>query len=680
MNRPNYIFDKTLIFRQIPFFSGLNFFERRLVFDTLEIAEYRQGETIYSQGDPPDAFYFIITGRVQIFTPGDQKEEILEIIHRGKYFGFISLLTEESHSVSARAINDTVVAKIPRENFNTILKSIPRLAIDLSQMLSRRLKRKDSHSKTIFESTIIGVYGDERLGISVATYAVNLALGLKRETGKKAVLVDILRRDVSSAQVLDISDTNSFIERQVFVHAEEVSQKITHHSSGIDVLSVRTKSIDVALVPFLISLLTMLVNDYHYCFLPLLSDLGQEAYKLLAQTDLVHWLVSPNSTLLNEMTQGMLESGLWVDDSVKKKVKLIVLEEGVVHGKGPRLSRSEEASIFHQPIFATLPSLDKSNYLIDENYADPYSKTIRRITRQIGEALVGLALGSGAAMGLAHIGVLKVLEKENIPIDLVCGSSIGAFIGALWCSGYSAKEVEEIVLSNKDKPYLFGLDDLAFPLHGLIRGKHIRSFLNRYLKDKTFHNVKKAFKVVACDCMAMRQVVFDSGKLSDAVMASISIPGVFQPYKIANNYYIDGGILDPLPTDVLVESGAKKIISVNVLPSSEEIERTRELINKGLVFGTGQNAPFDKIFKYFRLKKKEFLKPNIFDVIVSSLQSMEYALAQLNSLSQSDVALHPDMTAIYWASFDHAPDLIKRGEEEALLHLSAIKELVTRFD
>ncbi len=225
-----------------------------------------------------------------------------------------------------------------------------------------------------------------------------------------------------------------------------------------------------------------------------------------------------------------------------------------------------------------------------------------------------------------------------------------------------------------------GWNDLTFPLHGLIQGNYIRAFLNKYLKDKTFYDIQRPLKIVACDCLTMRQVVFDSGRLIDAVMASVSIPGVFQPYKIADHYYIDGGILNPLPTDVLVDAGARKIIAVNVLPSPEEIERTRELITKRALLEAARRSPFKKAVSLIQHKQEGFLKPNIFDVIVSSVQSMEYALAQLSSLSQSDVTLHPDMTAMFWSAFDHAPDLIKRGEEETLLHLSQIKELVARSE
>ena len=121
-----------------------------------------------------------------------------------------------------------------------------------------------------------------------------------------------------------------------------------------------------------------------------------------------------------------------------------------------------------QQIFATFPRPHKNGFFFaQDDFIDPYSKAIRRIARQAGEVLVGLALGSGSAMGLSHIGVLKVLEKEGVPIDIVCGSSMGALIGTLWCAGFTTSEVENMILKNKDKKYLFGIDDLAFRRMGL---------------------------------------------------------------------------------------------------------------------------------------------------------------------------------------------------------------------
>ena len=655
MDRPSLLFDKSLVLRYIPLFNGLNFFERKIICGALEIVEVKRSQMIYAQGSPQDAFYCILSGRVEIFIDKDGRQETLEYIHRGKYFGFISLLTGEPHSVNARAVNDTVLAKISQRDFNAILKSIPRLAIDLSQMLSRRLKRKDIHPKSIFESTIVSVYSDDVDLLDSSLYTLNLALALKRQTKKQVIVVDAAAKGGVVCEALQLGSCSGFLPPGKFFHAEDVNSKIIRHQKGIDVLRVsfdEQKKFDTAL---LVSILTLLANDYHYCIVVLTSDSAPEVFKVLSQSDVVHLLVAPDASSVKQMFAAMDKSGVWQDSELKKKIKLILFEEGDTHGKGAQLRGEEEAALLHQPIFATLPRPHKHGFFFaQDDSLDPYSKAIRRIARQMGEVLVGLALGSGSAMGLSHIGVLKVLEREGIPIDVVCGSSMGALIGALWCAGFTAFEVENIILKNKNKKYLFGVDDLAFPIHGLIRGKHVHNFLKRYLGELTFCDIKRPFKVVATDCVSMKQVVFDSGKLVDAVMASVSLPGVFVPYKIADHYYIDGGILDPLPTDVLVESGAKRIISVNVLPSPDDIERTSGIKNKG------------------RLER-----PNIFDVIVSSVQSIEYLLAQMSGLSQSDVILHPDTTAVSWADFEKAKDLIKRGEEEAFLHLKEIRELVS---
>ncbi|HAJ56929.1 MAG TPA: hypothetical protein DCL35_04080 [Candidatus Omnitrophica bacterium] len=680
MEKPPYLFDKSLIFSHIPLFADLKPQERKLIFDSLEIVEVKRSEVVYRQGQPPDAFYCIVSGRVEIFIECPNGEETLEHIHRGKYFGFISLLTGEPHSVSARAVNDTVIARIAKEDFSAILKSIPRLAIELSQMLSRRLKRKDLHPKSIFESTIIGVYGGQKIDDDALLYSLALSFGLQSQTKKKVIAVHLSNAENLIGETLGVAPAGGFEAKDQFFHPDEVFKKITGTGKGFDMLRVFTGAQNPQLAPALVSLLTMLVNDYHYCVIHLPSGLGHDVFRVLAQCDLAHIVVEADAQAIKDSSNVLYMSGVWTDTEFKKKTKLIILEEERAHGKGPKLSCELEESLFHQPIFATLPPVGEGPLVLDEDFSGPYLKAIRRISRHIGEVLVGLALGSGSAMGLSHIGVLKILEQENIPVDIVAGSSMGALIGALWCSGYTAVEVEDIILANKEKKYLFGADDFTFPLRGLIRGRHIQRFLKRYLKDKTFCDIKRPFKIVACDVSSMRQVVFDSGRLVDAVMASISIPGVFEPYRIADNYYIDGGIIDPLPTDVLIESGAKKVISVNVLPSSDEIERTYEILNKKETEECASRPWWRRLISFSKSKTCAFLRPNIFDVIVSSVQSIEFSLAQISALSQSDLNLHPDMTAISWAAFDKAQELISRGEEEARLHLNELKDLLKRVD
>ncbi|MBU2258731.1 MAG: cyclic nucleotide-binding domain-containing protein, partial [Candidatus Omnitrophica bacterium] len=184
-------FKKELILKEIPLFVGLSTKELILIKESSSLVEYRKGQVIYKEGTNPSAFYCIVFGRVVISALDFQgKETILEYLHRGKYFGIISLLTGEPHSVSAKAINDCLLLVINKEEFDFLLKKISSLAIDLSRTLSRRLKRKDIHAKKIFESTIISVFSSyPRAGKTI--YAANLGFGLKKETHKSVVILDI---------------------------------------------------------------------------------------------------------------------------------------------------------------------------------------------------------------------------------------------------------------------------------------------------------------------------------------------------------------------------------------------------------------------------------------------------------------------------------------------------------
>lgn len=678
MEGTSLLFDKSLVLGYIPLFSDLGLFEKKLVIDSLEVVQYSKGETIYRQDEPPGAFYCIITGRVRIFVDKDGRQETLEDIHRGKYFGFISLLTGEPHSVSAVAVNDTVIARISKDRFEKVLKRIPRLAIDLSSMLSRRLKRKDVHPKSIFESTILSVYADPFIERDSALYSLNLALSLKKETGKRVILVDLAARNSVIRAALHIEQGPCAINLGQLSSKEDIFRNIVRNKEGIDVLRVGYNPQSLSQAPALTALLTLLVNDYHYCLLHLPQDFGPEAFKILAQSDVVHLLTAPEADSVRRLSKLIEISGILGKQHLKKNVRLLVVEEKGTHGKGKVLSVYQEELLFRLPVFATLPPQPQGEpLLVTREPLAPYSKAIRRISRQLGEVVVGLALGSGSAMGLSHIGVLQILEEEGIPVDIVSGSSIGAMIGAFWAAGYSAGEIETIILKNNKKAYLFGLDDLVFPLRGLIRGRHVRSFLRRYLGAKTFRDMKRPFYAVACDARTMEKTVFESGKLIDAVVASLSIPGVFSPCRIGGKFFIDGGIIDPLPVDALVSAGARKIIAVNVLPSHEEMTRTYFL---SLEKRTKPDFQKQGILRYpwyfFRSRFEEWLDPNIFGIIVSSVLSMQYVMAQWRSYGQFDVYLHPDMSGISWSNFEHAGELIERGRREAKSRISQVRALI----
>ncbi len=177
-----------------------------------------------------------------------------------------------------------------------------------------------------------------------------------------------------------------------------------------------------------------------------------------------------------------------------------------------------------------------------------------------GRKRVGLALGGGGMRGMAHVGVLHVLEREGIPIDCVAGTSVGSLVGAGYAAGLGAQELQE--LANRIR--WRDIARLAWPRRGLVSFEKLERWLERTLGDLTFADLRVPYAAVAADMATGELVVLTEGRLAPAVRASCSVPGVVIPVKIEGRPLSDGGVLNNLPISVVRDLGADVVIAVGL--------------------------------------------------------------------------------------------------------------------
>jgi len=188
--------------------------------------------------------------------------------------------------------------------------------------------------------------------------------------------------------------------------------------------------------------------------------------------------------------------------------------------------------------------------------------SIKKTYPKLRKPKIGLALGSGGARGLAHIGVIKILEGNNIPIDFIAGSSIGAMIGGFYAASKDIKRVEELALNNNWRQMLYFID---FSFHkGFIGGERIKKFIKNNIDKTNFEDCEVPFAVVATDLKTGEVVVINKGEIVPAIRASISFPLVFKPIEQKGRLLVDGGLSLPVPVKVVRKMGADIVIAVNL--------------------------------------------------------------------------------------------------------------------
>ncbi len=335
---------------------------------------------------------------------------------------------------------------------------------------------------------------------------------------------------------------------------------------------------------------------------------------------------------------------------------------------------------------------------------------------------LGLALGAGGARGLAHIGVLKVLQREGIRPAYLAGTSMGAVVAALYAAGHSPEEIERLAKTTDWRK----VADFAIPKTGLIEGERAERALRNMLLGKQFHQLGIPLKVAAYNLSSRKMALFSRGDVARAVRASISIPGIFSPLKIAGELYIDGAVAVPTPFKVVREMGAEAVAAVDLYCCEERQEgrrgsRLEKRDGKLLSHAVRRKAFFELMREEFivmeLLNVRNYLFPERwpgfarrlgrwgFDLLLSSrrvlrimarrelppITKVMYQTVQVltNNLAQErlrhaekhgevEVLISPDFGGLSWSDFDRVDEMVRIGEKAMEKKLPALRRVLAK--
>jgi len=249
---------------------------------------------------------------------------------------------------------------------------------------------------------------------------------------------------------------------------------------------------------------------------------------------------------------------------------------------------------------------------------------------------VALVLGGGAVRGFAHVGVIKVLEAQGITPDIVVGTSAGSVVGVLYAAGYSGFDLQKIALKLDEDT----VGDWAIPNKGFIKGEALQDFINKAVRSQPLDKLRKPFAAVATDLHSGDPVVFRRGNAGQAVRASSSVPGVFQPVSINGKDYVDGGLVSPIPVKAARDMGADVVIAVDISAKP----------------------------RYARIE-------GVTDILLQTFAIMGQTLGR-NELADADVVIRPETGGFGAGDFTRKHEAIMEGEKAAQAALPSIRQKI----
>lgn len=620
------------------------------------ISECSKGTVIFRQGELCEGLYLLLSGRCESYrTLPHGHERVLGILVPGDTFGDRDLLFQGHYQQAVRVITNSVLLRVDGRELKKLLEEKIRMsshhgAHSGNFLLQRELSERvlPSHLGRIVTMTLLSQ------GIPGLSIVESLARNLRTLTGESVLMIQL----VSSDGKLSLKD---WAQIQLALSSGfYFAEHLPRTDGGYNRLSLRVTG-DPQERAFIAPLLSQLGRHFRYVLLYVEGDEipVPSLAECMIQSDVSYLLLQQTSEDFSRY------------DHLNREVRLQSKAESIDVRPVVYVAGGERSREFHQRLTSGFPPsfTRQVHYLDDRNGG--FNSDLRRLAREIGRCRIGLALSSGAARGLAHIGVIQVLEENGIEVDIVAGCSMGAYVGSVWAHGYDGQHMEKLARQVEGRWGLWHLLDIAFPpRRGFVYGEVIKRLLKQTIGDNHFCDMPRMLRIVATHLESLERVVFSSGEVAEAVHASGAIPGVCVPVTLNGETYIDGGIVDPLPVGVLHEMGIERIIAVNTIAPTEQ---RRYWLQKEREENNGHPMNF---LKLLRRHFNYFDRGNILDVITRGFNAAQIRAAE-EACQIADVVLRPIVNHCRANEFSTPGKFIAVGRQAAQDHLDELKALVS---
>ena len=635
------------ILSTIPIFSFLGKNEIAAVQPLFVESTHQKGEYICREGEEGDTFHIILDGELEVIVGENETARVLSILKKGDFFGEMVLLQGGKRTASVVVSRRARLVTLDRASFNSLFLKNPKALEYFTRVLCKRIANANK-GDVVRKSTMAISIGAARENLQGKTMlAKALAAVLHDITGSEILLVR-LSPDTAGprgelSDILQSGGSSDALDRAVTGVAHGVFSLNAPARPGQD-------------TNYYAEYGSSLISRFSERFPFIIFDVNSHSSGLTEAIDLF-------SDIYIEIGEAA-EPPKKTDSSGRKTKYFRVINRFNMTSRGLPLNNCEP---FVLPNDRSLNG-DNSIDSIRNNSRSPVGLPVHRLARKILGSTVGVALGGGAAFGIAHLGVLQVLEKHGIPIDLIAGCSQGSIIGVGYAAGVSTNRMIEIALQLGHWRNSLLAVDLTITRPGLLLGDSFVRIFEPYLNDiRTFADLLMPCMTVATDIESGERVPIGSGLLTTAFRASAAVPMVFAPVKMGERVLVDGGVSDPVPAEVVNSMGADLCIAVNVVPP--------------LKLGV-ENAVSKAVRLVNRFNPMSYLNgatgmPPMFDIIMNSMQVLQHELGNFKAIS-ADVLIKPDLSDFTWIEYYRSDELIRRGAEAAERAMPAIHRVLSQ--
>lgn len=620
-------------------FRGFTGDERAALESRLRLRRFAAGGIVLQQGQYSAELHIIRSGEVRVHTC-DSLGQVGELAHigPGQFVGEMSLLTGQPHSATVTAVKPSESLVLGRDDFLALLGTSPHLAHNLARVLSERLMHANRNRSPVTRTTITAI-ACPALPACGPALALNLAVSLALHTRRRTLLV------------VD----NATIGRQLEQLRATVLPSLAEITAEPRAVSAHRHALPGHPALPGVSICTFGPPDAHTDALKLLD--GCYGHIVLATSDVgdMGWSGGAHHALLiaSAAGAGMSTLATTLRDVTRfgSRVALIAADLSVTPSVGQLGSLGAR---WGAPVLRGLP-IDLA--ALSEESLPPLVRRERRgqtamaigwLARHLAECKVGLVLGAGSARGFAHLGVLQVFEREQIPIDVITGTSIGAIVAGAWVAGIGADRIAR-TFQGVGKRLL----PPTVPYTSLFSNRNVRAAIVQMVGETGIHDLPIPYAAVAVDLYTRSRVVLHQGPLWKAMLASAAIPGIYPPVAHDGYLLIDGAVRDPLPTGVAADLGAERVIGIRLSPTLG-----------GNVEPSTQAAPRGA---------------SLFDVVLTMLDTMQESIEGHGS-QEAAMVIHPAVGKVTLRQFGAGSTLIDSGIRATEAALPALRLLLPWLD